>query len=147
MKLVLDTNILISALIKNSVRREILTHPEMEYVIPEFALHEVQAHQDEIIKKSHLSKDTFQLLLAELKSNLLIVPETDIIHRKEAEHVMNTIDPEDAIFIALALSTNNDGIWTEDKHFEKQHVIKVYKTTDLIKHLNITHSPSSETPL
>lgn len=38
MKLVLDTNILIATLIKDSVTREILTHLEMEYLVPEFAL-------------------------------------------------------------------------------------------------------------
>ena len=82
MRLVLDTNILISALIKDSVTREILTHPEMEYLMPEFALQEVEANREEIIQKSHLPIERFQLLLAELKSNLRIVPETDITHRE-----------------------------------------------------------------
>lgn len=140
MKLVLDTNVLIAALIKDSVTREILTHLEMEYLVPEFALQEVEANKDEIIKKSQLSPERFQLLLAELKSNLLIIPETEITNREEAERIMNVIDPEDAVFVALALSTNNDGIWSEDKHLEKQHVIKVWKTKDLIQHLGVKHA-------
>ena len=140
MKLVLDTNILIAALIKDSVTREILTHPDMDYLVPEFALQEIEANKDEIMQKSRLSTDRFQLLLAELKSNLCIVPENDIKHREEAEHIMNSIDPEDAVFVALALSTNNNGIWSEDKHFEKQHIVEVWKTKDLMKHLGIKHS-------
>ncbi|MBI4145959.1 PIN domain-containing protein [Candidatus Woesearchaeota archaeon] len=143
MRLVLDTNILIASLIKDSVTREILTHPEIEYLVPEFALQEIEANKDEIIQKSRLSKERFQLLLAELKNNILIVPETDIGHRKEAELIISAIDPEDSIFIALALSIRNDGIWSEDKHFEKQNIIKVWKTKDLVKHLGITHRPST----
>lgn len=137
MKLVLDTNILIAALIKDSTTRKMLTHPEMEYLVPEFALQEVEANKDEIIQKSRLPTERFQLLLEELKSNLQITPETYIIHREEAERIMNSIDPEDTVFVALALSTKNDGIWSEDKHFQKQHVIKVWKTKDLIQHLGI----------
>ena len=143
MKLVLDTNILIAALIKDSVTREILTHPEMEYLVPEFALQEVESNKEEIIQKSQLSIERFQLLLAELKSNLLIVPESDITHREQAENIMNAIDPEDAVFVALALSTNNDGIWSEDKHFEKQNIMQVWKTKDLIEHLGIKHNSST----
>ncbi len=139
MKLVLDTNILVAALIKDSVTREILLHPEMEYFVPEFAFQEIEKITTEILHKSKLSDEKFQLLIESLKSNLLIVPETDIKHREEAARVMDSIDPKDAIFIALALSVRNDGIWSEDKHFEKQNRIKIWKTKDLIKYLEIKH--------
>ncbi|MBS3060935.1 MAG: hypothetical protein J4432_05530 [DPANN group archaeon] len=33
---------------------------------------------------------------------------------------------------ALALSIDNDGLWTADKDFDKQNKIKVWKTKDLI---------------
>lgn len=44
MKLVIDTNILISALIKNSVTRELLLFPTMEFMLPEYALEEIENH-------------------------------------------------------------------------------------------------------
>jgi len=44
-----------------------------------------------------------------------------------------TIDQKDAPYIALALTIENDGIWTADKHFKKQNYIKVFTTEDLIK--------------
>ena len=55
---------------------------------------------------------------------------------------MNAIDPEDYVFVALALSINNDGIWSEDKHLEKQKVIRVWKTKDLLEHLFRTTASS-----
>jgi len=41
MRLVLDTNILIAALIKDSLTRNILFLPDFEFLVPEYALEEV----------------------------------------------------------------------------------------------------------
>ncbi len=60
MKLVLDTNILAAALIKDSFTREILLHPMMEYLIPEFALHEIGANKKEFLNKSQISAEKFR---------------------------------------------------------------------------------------
>ncbi len=43
MRLVLDTNILIAALIKDSLTREILLFPGFEFLLPEYALEEIAA--------------------------------------------------------------------------------------------------------
>ena len=51
----------------------------------------------------------------------------------EAMKIMSKIDEKDAQFIAVALSIKNDGIWSNDKHFEKQEKIQVFKTIDIIK--------------
>ena len=50
----------------------------------------------------------------------------------EADEIMGEIDKGDVVFIALALSFENDGIWSDDGHFLKQDVIKIYRTCDLI---------------
>lgn len=140
MRLVLDTNILVSALVKNSLTREILAHPEMEYAIPEFALQELEAHLDELLEKSGLTLAQFALLLGQLKGRMVVVPSEDIRHREEARRVMDRIDPEDTVFIALALSIPNDGIWSQDRHFERQRRIKVWKTRELARRLGVTHA-------
>ncbi len=139
MKLVLDTNILISALIRDSITREILIHPEMEYILPEFALEEIGNHKEEILQKSGLSKSDFGLLLEYLKDNIVLIPDKEIIHKELAKQIMKNIDLKDSIFIALALSIKNDGIWSRDTDFEKQARIKVWKTKDLIDYLGIRH--------
>ena len=46
---------------------------------------------------------------------------------------MDKIDPDDTPFIALALAVENDGIWSDDKHFEQQNRIKIWKTGALSK--------------
>jgi len=122
------------------VTREILVNDEIECIVPEFALQELEKHKEYILKKAGLSPEDFQLLLEELESGLTVIPESEISHREEAKHIMDNIDPEDTAFITLAHSTLNDGIWSQDKHFEKQTVVKVWKTSDLIKYLGITHA-------
>ena len=50
----------------------------------------------------------------------------------QANEIMKDIDPDDAPFLALALSFDNDGIWTNDKDFERQSVVRVWKTHELL---------------
>lgn len=135
----MDTNILISALIRDSITREILIHPEMEYVVPEFAFEEIENHKEEILQKSGLSKSDFDLLFEYLKGNLVVIPDKEIIHKELAKQIMKNIDINDSIFIALALSIKNDGLWSQDADFEKQSRVKVWKTKDLIEYLGIRH--------
>ena len=49
-----------------------------------------------------------------------------------AIEIIGHIDEKDTQFIALALAIENNGIWSNDKHFEKQTKIKIYKTIDII---------------
>jgi hypothetical protein len=48
MRLVLDTNILIAALIKDSITRRILLLPGLEFLLPAFALDEIATHRNKI---------------------------------------------------------------------------------------------------
>ena len=41
---------------------------------------------------------------------------------------MGHIDKDDVIFIATALAFNCP-IWSEDKHFQKQNIVKIFKTS------------------
>ena len=45
---------------------------------------------------------------------------------------MWAIDIDDAPFVALALSFHHDGIWSNDKDFERQSVVRVWKTDELL---------------
>jgi predicted nucleic acid-binding protein len=49
--------------------------------------------------------------------------------------MIGRIDPNDIPFLALALATENDGIWSNDRHFEAIKQIKIWKTSDLLKYL------------
>ena len=136
MRLIVDTNILISSLIKDSITREIFLLPFMDFYLPEFALEEVEAHKPRICKLSGLSPDEIDLFLDLLLENISIAPAQTIRpFLNEAETIIGDIDPGDIPFIALALAVDNDGIWTNDKHFRKVKKMKVWKTSELLAYI------------
>ncbi|TKB75574.1 MAG: hypothetical protein E8D46_01765 [Nitrospira sp.] len=63
MRLVLDTNILIAALIKDSITRHILLLPDHEFLLPAFALDELAKHRGKIVRAARLKGDELDLLL------------------------------------------------------------------------------------
>ncbi len=136
MILILNTSILISSLIKDSVTRQILLLPSMKFYLPEYALEEIEAHKMKISRLSRLSTDEIDILLNLLLENISIIPSQTIQpYLSEAELIIGRIDPNDIPFLALALATENDGIWSNDRHFEAIRKIKVWKTSDLLKYL------------
>ena len=133
MKLIIDTNIIISGLIKDSITRKILLRPDIELYFPDILRLELFKYLPEIAQKADLPKKEIRHLLNLFVTNFHIVPLLD--YKKElrqAHEIIGKIDKKDTPFIALALTIKCDGIWTEDKHFEKQNTISIFKTKDLI---------------
>ena len=133
MRLVVDANIIISGLLKDSAVRRIIISSGHDLYTPRFCTHEILANMDVICKKDGLSK---QENLKVLSTLLGYMHEVDVgFYEKElskAYNIMKKIDVNDTPYLALALSFDCDGIWTEDKHFEKQDKVKVWKTKDFI---------------
>lgn len=135
MNIVIDTNIFISALIKEGATREIITDFNYNFLLPEFAFEEIEEHKLEITKKSKLSERDFNILFLRLLRYIRVIP-ADMIspYREEASKIIGKIDREDVQFIATALAFNCP-IWSNDKHFQKQNKIKIFTTKDMMKRL------------
>jgi len=133
-KLVVDSSVLIAALMRDSAVRELLLNPFFEFYVPEHCIEEIEKHVSEISKRSGLSVKNVYLLLGVLLASVQVVPLEEIMGKMEdAEKIIGEIDAGDVPFIALALSFPNDGIWTEDRHFLKQRRVKIWLTRDLLK--------------
>lgn len=132
MTFVLDTNILIAALIKNSLTRQILLHPDAEFVVPEHALEEIQRHMPRIAKCASMDRKEVELLLSILLESVTVIPFETIADRiDEAFGMIGPFDPDDVPFVALALAVENDGIWSNDGAFRHLRTIKVWTTADM----------------
>jgi len=132
MNIVTDTNILISALIKNGITRDFIVKSKNNFIIPEFEVYEIYEHKNEIIKKSKLSEREFDTIFLRLLRNIKIIPTDLIIDKKEeAERIIGHIDKDDVQFIATAL-TFNCSIWSDDKHFKKQNKVRILTTKEII---------------
>ncbi len=137
MKLVLDTNVLFSALIAGGKTRKIIITENQNLYAPEYTFIELENHQGMIEKKTKLDESDLQLLLNILLEEINIVPKPEFENQlPEAEKIIGEIDPDDVPFLALALHLNAD-LWSDDKHFQNQKKVNVWKTSQLIKHLKI----------
>ncbi len=133
MKLVLDTNVILKALIKDSVVRGIIAGPKHEFMIPEYAIEETRKHMRLLEEKSGLSAAEIDSVLETLLTNVRTVPAGEIMSKwKEAEAIMAPIDRNDTAFLAAAMSVPCDGIWSDDRHLKRQKKVKVWRTKDVL---------------
>ena len=136
MELIVDTNILVAGLIRDSVVREILLHPDFMFYAPDHLLYEIEKHKELFLAKSKLSRPTFDTVLNMLVERVSIQSHDEIQkHIDEARGIIGKIDPDDAPIIACALAVKNDGIWTEDCDFSKQSKIRIWSTKELLQYL------------
>jgi len=135
MRLIVNTNRIIAALIKDSYSRKIIMSKKFELITPEFSKAEIKGHRSEVLKKSKISDAEFDKIFSSLFNKIYVI-EDKAIRKKEkpARRIMDHIDPDDSPFIAASLSIENDGIWTDDPHFTKQKSVKVWKTSELVKY-------------
>jgi predicted nucleic acid-binding protein len=118
MKLVIDTNCIISSLIKNGLSRRIIISPAIQFITPEFTYVELFKYEDLIRKKAHLTSEEFSLLIELLFEYISIVPKEE--YKDYFQKAAKLIDDVDDIpYIALYFAKSADGIWTDDKHFKK----------------------------
>ena len=131
MRLVVDTNILISALIKNSLTRKIITGIGYEFFVPSFALDEISKYKNYICEKANITSLIFEEILEILFDNVEIVS-IDFYREylKKSEKLIS--DKEDVAFLALSFALDC-ALWSDDKHFDEQDEIKIFKTKDLAK--------------
>lgn len=131
----IDTNVIISALLKDGATRKILLDSEFNFIFPEYGLEEIYFYRNYIIKKSKINEEEFDRLLLRILKYVKLVP-LHIIKkfRDLADGIMGEIDKKDTVFIATSLAFKCP-IWSDDFHFQKQSKIKVLTTKDIIKSL------------
>lgn len=131
MELVVDTNILISALIKSGKCRELIIISDFDFYAPENLITETLNHKEGIKSRSSLDETSFNQIIGLLSSRINIIPEKEFrkFNREASKLVKH---PEDTPFIALSLSRNIP-LWSDDKGLKEQNKVKVYSTTELLR--------------
>lgn len=137
MKLVMETNILISALIRDSLTRSILISPYFEFYIPEYGITELEKYKGLMEKKSGLDAKKLDRVMEHLIEYIQVVPvEKFAKYLDKAWKILMDIDPDDAPFIALAMAIENDGLWSRDKKLQEQNKVKIWTTNELKEKLD-----------
>lgn len=132
MKLIIDANIIISALISMKGKtRDLIFLEDITLFAPEYLLEEVEKYKRIIIKKSKLDKELFSLANQILFSKIKLIPFSKFKHKiKESKNICP--DPDDEEYFALALSKKIP-IWTDDKRLKQQSKVKIISTTEMIE--------------
>lgn len=136
MHLVVDTNVVFSALIAGGKTRELVITGPADLHVPEFFYSELDAHRDEVAEKTGLDHNELGVLLNLLFENVHVVPREEFDeYLPDARAIIADVDPDDVPFLALALHLDVD-VWTDDEHFQEQNAVGVYRTHELVDHLD-----------
>jgi|SRR3989338_3558437 len=134
MKIIVDVNALISALLKDSTSRSLIVNSGQDFCFPEPSLHEIRKYKEYILEKSGFSELEFLIVFHAILHFIRIIPTEEIsLHWDEAQKIMEHIDPEDVTIVATALSQENSVIWSNDAHFEQQNKVFVLRTEDMVR--------------
>lgn len=142
MKLIVDTNVLFSFFKRDSFTRSLILSHSLNLSSPELSLKELSKYSEELLVKSKLTKTELDSVFSELRKSVNFVSIEEYsgllgkalklgekLTKKESEEFSDDLD-----FFALSLKENTP-IWSNDALFKKIPGIKVFKTSDLVKHL------------
>ena len=114
MDIVLDANVLFRTLISSGSILDIIFHQSLHIYAPQQLKVEFLAHQQEIIKKSHLPRETVLFLTEELFKKIIFVNRTDYeIYLPKAKNLLKGHN-KDEDFIALCIAKKCK-LWTYEK--------------------------------
>ncbi|QLG48663.1 PIN domain-containing protein [Natrinema halophilum] len=131
--MVIDANVVISALIADSKTRELIVTLEPNLLTPEFVHNEIENYEEPIVEKSGLTPDRVTQFIDLLFQYIEVVPASEFYpYIEQAEKAIGDTDPDDVLYIACALASDAN-IWSDDSDFEEQHVVKAHSTSDVIE--------------
>jgi len=132
MRVVVDTNILISFFRPNPVNKIISNARDfnLQLFVPEFAFDELKKNKQDVLKYSGFNEKQFNEKLNELINLIKIIPKRHFeVYKSEAKKL---IHEKDTPFFALAIKLNGS-IWSNEPGFKKQSTIKIFSTRDMIE--------------
>lgn len=132
MKLVIDANVVISALIADSKTRELIVTLEPDLLTPAFVHDEIENYEDLIVEKSGMKPDRVAQFIDLLFRYIDVVPASEFYPAIEsANRAIGDTDPDDVLYLACAVATDA-AIWSDDSDFDEQSLVDVYSTSDVI---------------
>ena len=132
MRILVDTNRIIAALIQEGTTRDILFDETFEFVTPDYTITEIEEHKKELMKKTELTDEEFEILLTLIFERIEIIPQAE--YKNFMDECRKLIsDPDDVPHLAAFLASKSEGIWAHDLHFKEQNKYKVFTNIDMLR--------------
>lgn len=133
MQLVVDTNVVFSALIAGGKTRELVLTGGFDLYAPAYFDTEVRNHRETLSEKTGLATDRLDTLLDLVLDEITTVP-SDAFDGSlpAARKAMADVDPDDAPFLALALHLGC-ALWSDDGDLREQDLAPIVTTTELVE--------------
>jgi len=147
MRLVLDTNVLLTYFWETSTLREVCKLRKAELFAPEFALKEFNKHAREVFKRARVPDEKFGSVCKELFSKITILDSKDydeFFRECKASFIGLTENErceleEDADFLAVSIMLCCP-LWSNDKLLKKQKKVDVLNTAEVVSLLDIDYT-------
>ena len=131
MKIIVDADRIVAALIKQNTTRDILFDEEFEFLTPDHALFEIEEHREILQKKTKLTTYEFDILLMLIFEYITIIAKSTYTNFME-DCKESVKDVNDIPYIAACLASEFLGIWLHNQHFREQSKVKVFTNIDLL---------------
>jgi predicted nucleic acid-binding protein len=130
--LVIDANVVISALIADSKTRELIVTLEPDLLTPAFVHDEIANYVDLIVKKSGMKLARVAQFIDLLFQYIDVVPASEFYPAIEsADRAIGDTDPDDVLYLACAIACDA-AIWSDDSDFDEQDLVETYSTSEVI---------------
>lgn len=129
---VLDANVLFSALLREGTTRHLLLYAGLDLHTPEHIWSEFERNRAYLLKKSRATEASFDLLLDSLRDRIGDIPRALVRERiDEALDAVGDEDELDAPYVAAALALNAT-LWTQDKRLKDTAPVPIVDTAEVV---------------
>ena len=138
MKLVVDANVVFSALVSKGVAFSVFflnsLVKKFEFIAPEYLWVEIEKRKNKILEYSGFSEEELDEVINFLKKEIEIIPDSEFLDLlPEAEKFIKGHE-KDSPYLALALAFNC-GIFSGDKRLKELSPVRVYSPKELLEML------------
>ena len=131
-ELIVDSGIIFTGLTGTGITKSLLFSKSLKLFAPEYLFDELKEHLSRIKLLSSLSSGEIGSLISKLRGHIKIVEKSKFkSFLDEANKLIS--DPDDTEYLALSLALDKCPIWSNDPHFKKQSLVKIFTTEELVK--------------
>ena len=133
--IIIDTNVFIAMQIKPGIVRRLIIDNHDRFIAPDFMFDEAWENRS-YWNKNNIPDDDLEHLFKKSYDYIGRIP--ICVYESKMDHAKRMImDPDDVSFIALALSIENEGIWTfnttDFMRVEVTDMIDILTTKDVVR--------------